>query len=196
MPRRPIQPDRLAVSLQRFQPPDDVWPQQETDDQGRQARGTGAERDVAEQVEKDELVRQGSEDIVEHQPVPIAAVEDRAAVASIASTTHFIPLPRLPLTRIASPSAILAATTSARPRESAACAPRIRSGTLSNNFRIKGPQVNRQSAEAVTASARPACSAGPSPPSSSISPNTAIRRLAGCSRSTSSAARTEAPLPL
>ena len=44
------------------------------------------------------------------------------------------------------------------------------------------PEVNTTSADALTASAKPACSDGPSLPSSSISPSTAMRRRAGCNR--------------
>ena len=65
-------------------------------------------------------------------------------VGSSAATTSFMRLPRLPLTRIASPAVTARATIGASAAESAVCAPRIAAGTASNSSRISGPQANRQ----------------------------------------------------
>ena len=62
----------------------------------RHAGRAGAERDVAEQIEQDELVGERPENVVEHQPAPAVTVAARDPAASIASTTRFMPLPGCP----------------------------------------------------------------------------------------------------
>jgi hypothetical protein len=57
VPLRPIRANRLPVALQRAQPADHARAQQETDEQRGQARGARAERDVAEQIEQNEMFR-------------------------------------------------------------------------------------------------------------------------------------------
>ena len=57
-PLRPVLADRLAGALAGAQPADQAWSDHEGDDQRRQQRAAGAERQIAEQVEDDVLVRQ------------------------------------------------------------------------------------------------------------------------------------------
>ena len=162
MPLRPIAADRLAVPLQRFQPADHRRPENEADDQRGQARGARAERDVAEQVEQDELVgerpRRGR-----------YSIRRPPRVVSSALTTSFIRLPRLPLIRTASPGASARATIGASAAESWACAPRIAAGTAANSSAhqrpageqaIGTPQQHRRPARGVRRGRRrpvPAC---------------------------------------
>src|ERR1700733_8647649 len=101
MPLWPVQADWLPLFLHRPQPADHGGAHHEADDQSGHARRPGPERDVPKQVEENELVREGPENNVQHQ----AGFSTGSAAASIASTTFFMPLPRLPLTRIAPPSA-------------------------------------------------------------------------------------------
>src|ERR1700722_16200250 len=124
MPLRPIAAYRLPVPLQRLQPADHRRPKNEADNQRRQTRGARPERDVAEQIEQDELVGEWPREVEQHYAASARGVS--------ALTTSFIRLPGLPLISPASPGAIAPATIGANAAESGACAPRIAAGAEAN----------------------------------------------------------------
>ena len=67
--------DRLTAALLALQPADNRGAEDKTDQQRRRHRAAGSESDIAEQVEQNELVRQGPEDHVKHQVAPAVTVE-------------------------------------------------------------------------------------------------------------------------
>ena len=56
MALRPVGADRLALALLRLQPGDDARPEHEADEQRRHHRAARAEGEIAEEIERLELV--------------------------------------------------------------------------------------------------------------------------------------------
>ena len=66
VPLRTFRADRLTLALARAQPVDHARADQKRDDQRRHDRATGAERDVAEHIQRGELICQRHEQEGEH----------------------------------------------------------------------------------------------------------------------------------
>ena len=73
MARRAVRPDRLALALVAPEAPDDGRAEDEADEQRRHDGAARPQGDVAEQVERPELVGQRKQQVIEHGPMPPSA---------------------------------------------------------------------------------------------------------------------------
>src|SRR5690348_7898411 len=170
MALRSVGADRLPLALSLAQPADELGAEQQTDEQGRRARRTGAEADVADEVEgAGEAEMLG--DYVEH-----------ASSFAMLSTSFARPTEFDALTRTASPGRTIRRNASIASSTLETRSSEMLPITFSASGRISSPiRMSSSTCAARTAGARPAWSSALCSPSSRIGPRTAIRRLASLS---------------
>src|SRR5258707_233378 len=73
MTLRPVDTDRLPFELLRLEPGDDARSEQEADQQRRHHGAAGAEGEVAEEIERAELIGQREEEMEQHADLSLDA---------------------------------------------------------------------------------------------------------------------------
>src|SRR5581483_7074774 len=142
---RTVVANRLTLPLLRPKPADEFRTEQQTDEQCRRARSAGAESDVADEVEdagKAELVG----DQVEH-----------ASSFAMLSTSFASPTLLLAFTSTASPARTIRRSASVAPSTLSTRSTETRSPSASSSGRISSPiRISRSTCASSTEGARPA----------------------------------------
>src|SRR5581483_7214938 len=194
---RPVLADRLALALLQAQQVDDGGTEEEHEQQRRHDGAAGAEGDVAENVQRPDLVAEAHQRI-EHSLYPPGLPGPNRATS--AATSGAMRVPSEPFTITTSPAWTASIMSGSSSAEVGAQPPCLVWGRSASSSCIIGPQASTRSTPAAEmASFSPRCRLSDASPSSSMSPSTATRRgkaSRGVCPMAASAARTEAGLAL